>query len=76
MPPTETRVLENQLVTSWPKEQFSKEYCKTEEFWTYSGIAGQKCLHGSPNAFVSVRMAHGANQGNHKTGWPHWMIWN
>ena len=23
MPPTETRVFEKQLVTSWPKEQFS-----------------------------------------------------
>jgi len=36
------------------KAQFYQDYCKTDDFWTYSGIAGQKCLHGSPNAFVSV----------------------
>ena len=49
------------------KEQFSKDYCKTEDFWTYSGIAGQKCLRGSLNAFVSVPMTLAAKSRNHKT---------
>jgi hypothetical protein len=50
-----------------PKEQFSKDYCKTDDFWTYSGIAGQKCLRGSLNAFDSVRMTPAAKSRIHKT---------
>jgi len=49
------------------KEQFNKDCRNTEGFWTYSGIAGQKCLHGSPNAFVSVRMTPAGKSRNPKT---------
>jgi len=67
MPPTETVVFDNQLLTNWLKEQFSKEFCNSEDFWTNSGTAGQKCFYGRLNAFISVRMTLKAKQGNHWT---------
>jgi hypothetical protein len=66
MPLLETRVIENQLVMIIAKEQFNQDCCKTEDFRTYSGNAGQKCLHGSPNAFVSAKTTPAAISRNHK----------
>lgn len=67
MPLKETRVVKNQLVTIIAKEQFSKDYRKIETFWTYSGIAGQKCVGGSMGAFDSVRMKPVAKARNRKS---------
>lgn len=48
MPPTETEVFENQLLTNWHKEQFSKEFCNSED-------SGQIRELLDKNVFMGVR---------------------